>query len=236
MQKIVCLILIISSVSVFAFSCSNNKDWKGQGRPTQNAGPDTSFLNERNFIYRNLPGTANIVFITKPQEKGIDLSAEYTDSTLKKQYFKLSGDQTAVLIAPFLPKDYGSAYVKQEIWAWLVSKQQKIGDFQPIVVFEIGKADFEALELIVLDKYGKPINEFDLDEENPFPDHPGYPYNYHSYSLLNKNEIKSYRISESTDSAKRQVTIDSNVFKSIIGADGRIVTEQIVKSHLVKSL
>jgi hypothetical protein len=111
--------------------------------------------------------------------------------------------------------------------AWLVSKQDKIGDLQPIIVLEIGKADFEALALVILDKNYKPVSEFSLDEENPTNSEIGYPHRLNNYSFINNNEITSYRVTKNTDSAKRQITIDSNVFKSFIAPNGIITTKQV---------
>jgi hypothetical protein len=231
---------LVVLVMLFAFSCSwySNKKSREQSSVLTKAinQNDTSFLADKNFVYRNLTSTAKIRFFTKPMKNGVDFSAAYADSALKIKYFQLSPNQAGFLIAPFLPKGYGVDYAKEEMWAWLVAKQQKIGNFQPIIVSEVGVHDYEALQLVVLDKMGEPVDEFDLEEENPFPHNAGYPYTYHAYSLLNKNEIESYRISERTDSAKRQVIIDSNVFRSIIGTNGKIATKQIAKLQVIKSL
>jgi hypothetical protein len=226
---------------LFIFGCSNgNNNTAGQNKPTDSLNctspTDTSFLADKNFAYRNLTSTVNVNSADKISKvNGVDIAVKYTDTTFKRKYFMLPGCQAGFLIAPFLPKDYGVNYVANDMWVWLVSKQKKIGDLQPIIVLEIGKADFEGLALIILDRNRKPVNEFFLDEENPTNNKIGYPHTLNNYSFINKNEITSYRITENTDSAKRQKTIDSNVFKSFIAANGTITTKQVGKSHVTKS-
>jgi len=223
---------LITIGTLLNFGCSNGCKYT----TGQNKSADTSFLADKNFVYRNLTSTVNVKSADKNSKiNGVDVTIIYTDSTFKRKYFMLSGNQAGFLIAPFLPKDYGVNYVKHSMWAWLVSKQQKIGDLQPIIVLEIGKADFEALALVILDKNYKPVSEFFLDEENPTNNEIGHPHRLNNYSFINNNEITSYRVTKNTDSAKRQITIDSNVFKSFIAPNGTITTKQVGKSRIIKS-
>jgi hypothetical protein len=76
---------------------------------------DTSFLDDGNFVYRNLTSTVNVIFADKTSKVyGVDIRVKYADTTFKREYFMLSGEQAGFLIAPFLPKDYGVKYVKKQ--------------------------------------------------------------------------------------------------------------------------
>lgn len=61
-------------------------------------------------------------------------------------------------------------------------------------------------------------------------------YEKESYSHILNNHISTYRLNETdhNDSTKKDVIIDSNVFVSLIGNTGKIITRQIAKARFKK--
>jgi len=78
--------------------------------------------------------------------------------------------------------------------AFFIAKQNKIGDFQPVVLLLTGD-DYTSLTLIVLDKNGVPLSGFNLagGMDGPTGESPMI-YEAKSYSLLNKDQIISTMI------------------------------------------
>ncbi|MCR8556884.1 hypothetical protein KXD93_04495 [Mucilaginibacter sp. BJC16-A38] len=223
-------------ILLLAFGCSN----KHQIKESDKIVVDTSFLSDENFNYKNIANTNQVSFLRATAKGGGIDSVMYADSSQKQRYKPLSANQRGYFLAPFLPKDYGVKYAKDIMYAWFVSKQNKIGNFQPIIL-QVEGNDYESLSLILLDENYKPVSELNLDEENILPEHRdnlNLIYNLKSYSILNKNVITSYRITEIRykDSTERSIVVDSNVFKSIINKDGTISTKQMekIKSRLSK--
>jgi hypothetical protein len=225
-------LIILLAIFVFLANCSHHETEKKSPQSSQN---DTSFLADENFVYKNLANTNNVRIVYKSiNGKGLDLTNIYTDSTFRRTYTQLSENQRSLLIAPFLPKGYGVKYARENMLAWFISKQNQTNGYQPIILFELGKADYESLMLILLDKNHQPVSEFDLDENNPTDNEFGCPHKDKSYSYLDNNKITSYRITENTYSAKKQMVFDSNVFRSLVAKNGVILTKQMGKVHVVK--
>lgn len=233
MRKTKALSLInILVLVLFLANCSREEKERDSSQPSQN---DTSYMADKNYVFRNLTNTEKVKIVYKTtKDNRLDLSNIYADWTFRRTYTQLSENQRSLLIAPFLPKGYGVKYARENMLAWFISKQNQINGYQPVILFELGKADYESLMLILLDKNHKPVSEFDLDENNPTNNEFGSPHKDKSYSYLDKNEITSYRITENTYSAKKQMVFDSNVFKSVIAKNGVILTKQLGRVHVVK--
>jgi len=241
MTKIRFILLLIIALNLI-FSCSNPKPQKSNNKIVikNNSRIDSSVLLDKNFVYKNLTNTLNVKLIEKRLDTGFDNNL-YTDSTYKRTFPELTPNQKIELIAPFISKllNVNEKYPRDLMKAYFISKQNKIGDLQPIIV-QIGGDDYNSLTMIILDSYGKPLSGFNVSGGmDGGPTEIGdslISYEARSYSHINNNEITTYRITEidHTDTTKKQITIDSNVFKSFIKLDGTISTKQIVKTTFTK--
>jgi hypothetical protein len=202
---------------------------------------DISFLDDENFVFKNLANTEDAKGIYKELKGGGVDGNLYTDSTYKKLYVKLTPEQRSILVAPFISKqlDVNDKYARDLMQAYFISKQDKIGEFQPIII-EVDGDDYGSMILVVLDKNNKPIDAFNLSggiERGPMMTGDSLlSFDKPSYSFLTKNLITTYRVTETdyTDSTKKEETIDSNVFVSTIDKTGKIITKQTVKAHFRK--
>lgn len=195
------------------------------------------------ILFKNIKSTNEIKLTGKkskdnPNGNDIDNSL-YTDSTYKKKFIELTPDQKVKLIAPFISNELGVnyKYVRDLMQAFFISKQQKIGDLQPIILFITGD-DYGSTTMIVLNKYNKPISGFNLDGGmQPGPTEIGdslMEYEAKSFSLINANNITTVRINHTDctdDSLRKPTIVDSTVFLSKIDKTGHIRTRKVMSKQ-----
>lgn len=204
----------------------------------QSAKVDTPILADINFAFKNLKNTNDVKFVNRVLKSGDLDSKVYTGSTYKKAFVKLSSNQKTLLVTPFVSKtlNVNDKYVRENVIAYFVSKQDKTGDMQPVIV-QITADDYSSITMITLNSKNKPVDGFNLQGgPQPGPEAVGdslTSIELKSYSLINKNIITTYRINELdyNDTTKKNVLIDSNVFVTVIDKPGNFHTRQTVKAR-----
>lgn len=219
-MKTIYISSFIFSVFIFLSSCSNNNE--------ASSSADTIFENsffalnniENTLIADNFFYDENYIF--------------YTDKKKSKQFVKLDSSQKFKLIVPITGID--ANYVCQYMDAYFISIQEKVGDYQPIIIQLTGD-DYGSLLYIVLDKQnnpvshllisggecGGPISETDSTMEMcPI-----------TQAFMNKNKINWYRlhvterkITKEEDKIMPSI-IDSVYFQSEINTEGKMITKII---------
>lgn len=244
MKRITILNFILATVLLSVISCSHKKKETGSNEKTASKhilfNIDTSFLEDKNYVYHNVDNTESIKFIGRRLPNGNFDYHLYTDSTFKRHYIELTPNQRAQLTQKFFSKlmKVDSSYAVNQITAYFVSKQRKLGNLQPLLIRLAGD-DYGSLTLIVLDKDNKYLSGYNVSGGfNSGPDEQGdslETYETRSYSHLKNNRISTYYIYETDpmDTVKTTALIDSNAFESIIGANGSITTRQIGEVHYI---
>ncbi|HZX57485.1 MAG TPA: hypothetical protein VFE54_02125, partial [Mucilaginibacter sp.] len=159
----------------------------------------------------------------------------YTDSTFTHAYVPLTKDQKVKLIAPFMHKLLGinAKYCRDLMSAYFISKQDKVGDLQPIIL-SIGGDDYGSITMIIINSNNKPVGGVNL--EGGFDAGPDdlsnemIAYEAKSYSTIDDDKIITYRIKHiecTNDSLKKPTTIDSTIYASTIDKSGKIKTRII---------
>ncbi len=222
------LIYISFLVGIFS-ACSNPK-------PINNAGNDsavanTTFLADTHFAYKNITDTYPL---WKKHKYG-ENDTLYSDSTRKISFIELTQAQKEKFIAPFIMRELDIKdlkFVGQYMNVHFISKQQKIGDIQPILVMIRGD-DYQSLTMILFDKNLNPVDGFNVCggfDSGPYVHGDTsmiYPDN--RYSTINNDKITTYRITEKhfDDSLKMPTVVDSVVLQSLIRTTGKITTKTI---------
>jgi len=224
-------LFLIAVYAIFSFGCSGSKP-KAVVADTL-ATIDTDILADKNYAYHNLENTMPLW-----EQMKFDDGKMYADSTHKLVFTELTQQQKLKLVAPFIMKELDvkdKECVTKFMQAYFISKQEKVGAYQPIIL-SIGGDDYSSFTMIILDKNNTPVDGYNLcGGMDGGPSTIGDSltnYDLRSYSHFAKNMITTYRLdaSEYNDSLKRPVIIDSNVFKSIIDNNGKIKAIQIVKA------
>jgi hypothetical protein len=227
------LILFIAISTTSLTSCSGDKKKKPNDSVTTII--DTTFWADKNYPYRNLKNTLPVANLIK-----FDRDRGYTDSTKKRVLVELSKQQKLHLIAPFISRELtvDNKYAVDLMQAYFISKQDKIGQFQPIVIYITGD-DYTSLTMIILNKNNDYVSGFNVHGGMlSGPEEVGdsiEKFEARRYSIIGKSEITTFKIDESdfTDSLKRPSIIDSIVFKSYIDNKGKIKTKQILKKSYI---
>jgi hypothetical protein len=127
-----------------------------------------------------------------------------------------------------------SSYAVNQMEAFFIAKQHKIGDLQPLII-RIQGDDYVSLSMILLNKDNKYVSGYNISGGfNSGPDQQGdsiETYEARSYSHLKNSLINTYYIYETDpmDTVKTTALIDSNAFESIISTSGKITTKQVAK-------
>jgi hypothetical protein len=239
MKKALNLYFSLLTAILSVIGCSDKKKGNAHILSKQDSmvNADTSFLADKNFIYKNTRNTKDIKFTAKLSNGKI-----YTDTTYKTAFVELTESQRIQLIAPFVAKEMrmDETYVKGYMLAYFISKQNKIAEFQPVIIEIIGN-DYSSLILIVLDKNNKPVDGLNLENGNQGNyvniDDSLTRHDKACYSYLDNDVVTKYEIIETNykDAAKKDIIIDSNVFVSTISQIGKITTKQVVKAHFKKA-
>ncbi|UXE68831.1 MAG: hypothetical protein KA713_09755 [Chryseotalea sp. WA131a] len=141
-----------------------------------------------------------------------------------KQLKEMDSLQIVKLLFPFL-----GDYYKPSYWiAGLVSKQEKIGDLQPIIV-RVEGFEYMTLWYLLLDDNCNLKDEFNIEEcgydaswgENPI----GMYCKKVRRSKFDKGVIDTYEIKE-IDFKDNLITIDSLTYHTIINSDNKFVTKR----------
>ncbi|MDN3583324.1 hypothetical protein [Mucilaginibacter flavus] len=239
MKKIINLNLFLLVILLSVVSCKDKKkETPAVAHKDTTHAVDTSFLDDKNYIFQNLTDTRQVIMVFGRPNDHTTNNEVYTDSSFTRKYVPLTADQREKLIAPSVSKqlDVNSKYARDLMTAYFVSKQKKIGDLQPIII-SIQGDDYGSLTMIILNKQHQPVDGYNLDGGmQPGPTDLGNAatmFDLKSYSKLRNREITTVRMDEIDyiDTLKRDSQIDSNVFKTLIQADGSFNTRQTVKAH-----
>lgn len=239
MKKIITLNTFLLFILLSVVSCKNKKkEIPATAHHDTSLAIDTSFLDDKNYVYQNITDTRQLKLINRRATNDIIDNNIYTDSSYSRKCVQLTAAQKFQLIAPFMAKSLNvkPEYARDLLTAYFISKQKKIGDLQPIIV-SIGGDDYGSLTMIILNKQGQPIDGYNLDGGmQPGPEDIGNvatKFDLKSYSKLKNREITTVRMDEIDykDTTKKDIQIDSNVFKTLIQTDGSFNTKQTVKAH-----
>jgi hypothetical protein len=180
--------------------------------------------NDSQFVYQGISSTEIV-------DKSVwGLNYLFVDSTKEKAYLKLDNKLKLKLLSKILNMD--TTWIKDDIRAYLISKQEKIGKLQPIIILTSG-TDFGALLMIILDEEGDEISGLFLsggEDSGPLEDMDSVlllqPY---KRSFFVSNQINSYSLSARVKTYKtnKPDIIDSVSYRTTIKLNGTIVTEKI---------
>lgn len=205
------------SVAVLLFSCSNETKNDANG----NLLPDSL------FAFHDIKSS---LFVENFWYDEKDNYKMYADSTRKISFVAMDSAQKMRFIVPLLGID--PSYVVRYMSADFISKQEPIGDLQPIICWLNGD-DYEALLYIVLDKDQKPVDHFVMyggENGGPVAETDStlelVPV---IHSFLKGNEIKWYSLTEfvRTDSVTAPSIFDSIDYLSKILPSGEIETKRL---------
>lgn len=234
--RITDLLFLIFSLLIFSCSGPNSKENKSRTVVKhQELKNDTSFLADKNFLYKDLKSTKDIDVLFNPTV----FHKAYADSAYKHEYTPLTPDQKVRLIAKFISKELDGAlesYPRDLMEAYFISKQKKIGDLQPIIVHITGD-DYGSFTMILLDKTGLPVDGYNLSGGKlPGPIDNGdssFYFEANSYSFINQDRITTIRLQSTqfADSLKKPSITDSMVFKTTISKKGNFNTKLVLEKR-----
>jgi hypothetical protein len=191
---------------------------------TKNTNNNELSLKDSLFVFKGISSTEIV-------EKSVwDFEQLYVDSTEKRTYIKLDNKQKLRLLPNILKMD--TLWIRMDIQAYFISKQEKIGNIQPIIIQTSG-TDFAALLLINLDNKGNLLSGMILTGgENSSPQGELdsllflRPY---TRCFFNKNHIKSYTLSAMVEKNRNNklAIIDSVNYESVIESNGTIKTKKL---------
>lgn len=184
------------------------------------------------FVFKNLTDTR----ITELFE--LYNNVYYTDSTKKVTLTPLSKEEKLKLISAFLSKELNvtAEYARDWMNAYYISRQDKIGDLQPIIL-KIDGDDYGSVTLILLDKNNNYVSGYNIAGGMlPGPNERGdslIVYNWRSYARLNKGAITNYDLERSDykDTTKKVSLIDSIITSIRFDDKGRFSSSVIEVKH-----
>jgi hypothetical protein len=159
-----------------------------------------------------------------------DFDYLFVDSTKNRSYLKLDEKSKLKLLLNILKMD--TIWLKEDIQAFLISKQEKIDTIQPIIIQTEG-TDFEALILVNLDQKGDVVSGMYLnggENSGPLSGSDSLiicrPY---IRCFFKNNHIKSYSLNAMIKDPNHNniAIIDSINFESTIELDGTIKTQKL---------
>jgi hypothetical protein len=202
--------------SLFFLSCST-------GQNNQKV-----ILSDDLFAFKNLKNSS-IVKSFKYQDNHL-----FSDSTFRTEFVPLDSTFKRLVLAPIMKKDLGvdPEYSEKFILSHFISKQEKIGKYQPIIIYSTGD-DYTSLMFVVLDSTINPISHLILWGglfAGPYEINDSLTsWGKETSSKINDNEITSY-ISKTyvwSDARNDTALIDSLAYQSKIRDNGTIETKLI---------
>ncbi|PTQ96969.1 hypothetical protein C8P68_104463 [Mucilaginibacter yixingensis] len=179
---------------------------------------------DNKFAFKDLTSTKAFDLFMDDQ----DHSRAFTDHSKRHQLTPLTKAEKFALLGPFIKQELklDPAYVRDEMNAWFVAKQDKIGDLQPIII-DLEGDDYGAVVMVLLDSNNKYVSGYNISGgEQPGPTEVGDSlevYQWKNYAVINKNIITNYQLEKTdyTDTLKHVSLIDSVVYKIEIDNKGR---------------
>lgn len=217
-------ILIISLLTTL-FGCNSNQPANKKQEKSDTAALTTSQIDT--FYYWNIQNSKVVFDFTWDTN---DYSRLFSDTTMSKCFVKLDTNQMRQIVSPIL--NIESNYVVEYMYGHLISKQDKIYNYNPIIVFVNGD-DYGALIYILLDKENKPVSHFVM--------HGGFcggDYQLNDstqghcpiiHSTISKDIINSYTLKyfDKLDTITRPSIIDSISYLIKIKENGKLETKKI---------
>jgi hypothetical protein len=225
------LFLLISILAICSCRHQSKSDENLADSPLKLALPMQHFKEKKEIIPIDSQLVYENISSTEVVEKSLwGLSYLYVDSTMKKAYPELDNNIKIKLLPQILKMD--TTWIRMDIKAFLISRQEKIGELQPIII-QVSGTDFGALLLIILDEHGEEVSGMFLnggEDSGPLKDMDTVlllqPY---KRSFFNGNQIKTYSISAlvKTYNTNKPDIIDSVSYVSKIELNGTINTRKI---------
>jgi hypothetical protein len=193
--------------------------------------PDTFFVLKN---YHNSDLLAKVKYIN---------NRLFLDSTKQIEFVALDTNYKVKILAPVLKEDLGvdENYVKSFLISYFISKQDKIGNFQPVIIWISGD-DYNSLIMVLLDSALNPISHILLNGgfyAGPYEVNDSLTsWGEEKNSRIDGNKIESYCLNTYvwTDSRNDLTFIDSLSYKSIILENGLIQTEKVDSIRIVKRI
>jgi hypothetical protein len=164
------------------------------------------------------------------------------DSATYKKFISIDTIQKSQFVTPEIVDEnpdvtiVGQTYINEYVSGLFISKQDKIGDNQPIIISARGD-DYDALILIILDRNNKPLSHILLSgglEGGPDGELGDSIVLLHQReSIIKNDEILTYvlRIRQPEDDTNKLPTIDSISYLRKIMPDGTI---KILKTDSIR--
>lgn len=220
--------LIFSFLLLFTFnSCSlrndknankeiTTKDSISKTNPSKHISIDNNL-----FVFKGIENTECI------EHCKWDFNKYFVDSNKKIAYVNLDNKTKVILLPEITGMD--TIWVKEGMDAFYVSKQERIGKVQPIII-KVNGTDYSSLILVTTNETGEVLSsEILFGGENGGPmeisdtllELPPF-----SRSYFNKNEIKTFSITASINPNKNNIPaiIDSINYLTTIDEKGNIKT------------
>ena len=217
--------IFIISLLTTLFSCNSNNLKKDKQETLDTI---VSTTNPKDtFYFRNIQNSKIVFNFTWDTN---DYSRLFSDTTKTKCFLKLDSNQMRSIVSPIL--NIESNYVVEYMYGHLISRQDRIYDYNPIIVFVNGD-DYGALIYILLDIENKPVSHFVM--------HGGFcggDYQLNDsteshcpilHSFISGNTIKSYSLKyfDKLDTIIRPSIIDSISYITTIKENGQLDTKKI---------
>jgi hypothetical protein len=159
------------------------------------------------------------------------------------EFVALDSTYKLKVLAPFLKKDLGvdSDYVKSFMNSYFISKPNKIGDYQPLIIWTSGD-DYTSLILTLVDSTLNPVSHIIL-----YGGLFAGPYEINDsltslgekrFFKINGETIHSYSLNTYvwTDSRNDSAFIDSISYKSTILKNRQIKTDKLDSVRVIKQI
>ena len=167
----------------------------------------------------------------------------FLDSSRKVEFIALDTTYKTKILAPILKKDMGidKDYVESFILSYFISKQDKIGDYQPVIIWTSGD-DYTSLILALVDSSLNPVSHLVLNEglfSGPYEVNDSLTsWGEDKCSHINGTIINTYTLNTYvwTDSRNDSAFVDSIIYKSQILQNGQIKTEKIDSIRIIKMI
>ena len=185
-------------------------------------------LSDDLFVIKNLKNSS-LIHSFKYRDNHL-----FSDSTFKTEFVPLDSTYKRLILAPIMKKDLGvdADYSRKFILSHFISKQEKIGHLQPIVIYSTAD-DYQSLIFAVLDSALNPISHLVLSGgqfAGPYEVNDSLSsWGDETFSKINASEIQTHvsKIYVWTDERNDSAFIDSLAFSSYVKSNGSIETKLI---------